>query len=192
MRCFIAIELNSAIKKSLNDLKDATEKTVSLDYKAMRWIKPEHMHLTLKFLGEVDDDIVPPVCQLINKIASDTSRFDIEFGGLGFFPLRGPARVYWCGLKSGLEPLKNLQSIIDHSLTDLNISPEKQAWSPHLTLARINMAQTGKTIRRIPDSLFDNTCKKPLIQTVDSIMVFESELSRQGPVYTPLHQARLI
>lgn len=188
IRCFVAVELDRTIQKQLDRLQERFRRDHKINDSALKWVRSQNIHLTLKFLGEVPDRQIVDICAAVSQAASQSAPFDLEIGNCGCFPPRGSARVLWVGLTTGLEPLKTLQENLELSLLDLGFEPEHRPFSPHLTLARIKNAQIGRLLSDTVGSLDPLTVGG---QSVAEITVFQSDLDRTGPTYTPLHHAPL-
>jgi len=129
MRTFVAIDIDEPIRRRLTDFLEAVQGWAP----DARWVRPESLHLTLKFIGEIDPGRLEECCQALAGL--EASPFDLAFRSYGFFPGERSARVFWIGVEGG-EQVGALAGALDHALAPLGIAPEKRAYSPHLTLAR--------------------------------------------------------
>jgi len=155
-----------------------------------RWVRPEGIHLTLKFLGDVPADQIDTIAQAIRDATAGVARFRVSFGGLGCFPNTRFPRVIWIGVEDPEGTLLRLQQAVETNLSALGYPPERRAFHPHLTLARTRrvskgeQAALGKLVERTQvDRLGD------LLVTEISLM--RSELRPSGAVYTQLAAAPL-
>lgn len=188
VRCFIAIELDEAIRRQIARLQERLQKQSGLDDRSIKWVRPENIHLTLKFLGEVSDSEIIDICAAASEAAASTRAFDFEVGNCGCFPPAGSARVLWVGLTEGSEAVTALAEAVDQQLQELGYAGEHRRFSGHLTLARIKQAQVGRRVSEICQTL------EPVslgVEHVGQIIVFQSVLTRSGPQYTALHHAPL-
>ena len=135
MRLFIALELPSAVRDAVVKIT-APLKSES---PGARWSLPESMHVTLKFPGEIDAQKLEPLRVALANIISPQS-ITLKFRGVGFFPDEKRPRVMWCGVESAPN-LFDLAASIEHSLTSLGFEPETRAFTPHVTIARLNSAR---------------------------------------------------
>jgi 2'-5' RNA ligase len=103
----------------------------------VRWTKPENVHLTLKFLGDIREEALEQVRAALEKVCSEHAPFGVELTGLGAFPSARRARVLWMGVGAGFEELRSLASDLDAALVTLGFEPEERPYTPHLTLGRI-------------------------------------------------------
>ena len=149
----------------------------------VRWVAGENMHVTVRFLGNVDDDRVPGVLTALRP-PLPLAAFEIALGECGVFPPSGPPRVIRIGLASGLASLQTLHDEFNRRLAPLALEPEHRAFNAHLTLARISDAPRGSTtaIRQAVEAV-----RPELVQScVTSATVFQSRLSPKGASYHAL------
>jgi 2'-5' RNA ligase len=183
MRLFVAIELDDAARQAIlveqNRLKRFFDGS---DRSSLRWVKPEHIHLTLVFLGELQQDDGDKVIQAMSE-AIQHDRFAIAFGGLDIFPPRGLPRVLWLGLQHGIRDVVAVQ----RQIVDVVTQERERTFRPHLTLARWRTS-TGADRRTVlglnkPEGI------APL--AVTHVALIESRLSSAGPSYTALCRTEL-
>ncbi|UCD27473.1 MAG: RNA 2',3'-cyclic phosphodiesterase [Planctomycetota bacterium] len=184
MRCFLAIELPSAIRDRLRDL----QKKIGSLGRAVRWTRVENIHLTLKFLGEVPDDKVPEICDAAVEVAAGFESFDLEIGGTGCFPPGGAARIVWVGMPNPPQMLLDCQRVCEESYAKLGFKKENRPFKPHLTIGRVKNFSASADIRAAVDQMQEFTAGR---FTVDELVMFQSILKPQGPTYIPLLHAPL-
>jgi 2'-5' RNA ligase len=135
VRLFVALEIPGAVRDNLaaqiNELRDLS---VPLGNKRPRWVRPENLHVTLKFIGEVPTTKLDGIRGALTNVRSDAP-VDLRFRGLGFFPDEKCPRVLWAGLNASAN-LPPLARDIERALEAQGIAPDKRAFTPHLTLAR--------------------------------------------------------
>jgi len=184
VRLFAAIELEPAIRERLA----RAQRELGDFGRAIRWLTPDQMHLTIKFLGEVPDGDVSVVCDALSQIADETPAFDLEVVGLGCFPDRGVARVVWAGLREETGALSACRERCEAVYADLGFRPEHRAFAPHLTIGRVKDGRCSAEMRRAVErhSSFAGGA-----QAVDEIVLFESVLKREGAEYAPICRCRL-
>ena len=187
-RCFIAIELSRAIRKELARLMERLRSQEHLADKGIRWTRPEQIHLTLKFLGQVPDENISAICQAVSSIAALFDPFEFEVGHCECFPPQGPARVLWAGIQEGHEDVQALQEAIDVAMEQLGFAPDARRFQGHLTLARIRQAKVGRLAKTAMNKVDPFTLPA---QEVANLTLYQSDLTQQGPRYTPLHHATL-
>jgi len=188
IRCFIAIELEEWLRKEIALLQDKLRRKLSIEDKSCKWVRPENIHLTLKFLGEVEDTLIAEICSGVVEAVQDFEPFEFEVADCGYFPPRGAARVLWIGVKEGQQELEKLQAEVDRSMEKLGFAPENRKFSAHLTLARIKNMQTGRKVSERVESLEPVSLGR---QNVGEVTVFQSELTGKGPIYTALNRGKL-
>ena len=185
MRLFIAIDLDdarSAIADEQRRLKAALDDSRS----AIKWVRPDHMHLTLVFLGEVPEARAPAIVEAIGQPVAQPP-FDLEFGGIGVFPPRGAPNVLWVGAAAGEAGSIQLQRELADRVQRLGIALERRPFHPHLTLARWKTSRGADRARALAAGR-----DRPIATVhVDHATLYQSRLSPTGPTYTPLARATL-
>ena len=132
MRSFIAINLPAAVKAEIGEIVARLRNAGP----PARWVPADNLHVTVKFLDEISEDQVKPLLGAITAASGQTHPFELHLGGFGFFPNERKSRVFWVGIETGFDTLKNLARSIDHETIPLGFEPEKRAFSAHITLAR--------------------------------------------------------
>ncbi len=164
----------------------------AMDLEKLRWVQPEAMHLTLKFLGEIDQDKVRPVLLAMKESCKGTSPLELSTGGLGCFPNRRSPQVVWLGLEGDMEALTELHAKLDgelHRTADLPL--ENRPFRPHLTLARVRRGATEAERRQIWESIESTPPPQTITWQVSQLSLVHSTLLPQGPQYRTLGSATL-
>lgn len=182
MRVFIAIDIDEQIRKGLSDLQDELRKKVDVRKGDVKWVDPTLTHLTLKFLGEIKDERAVDVCNITAEVAGRHERFDLDVRSVGFFGGRS-AKVLWVGAGEDCEALTQLHEDLDQQLEQAGWAREARKFSAHLTLCRIRNSKAGYDLAQVCPQYRDFELGT---MQVDSITVFQSELTPEGPIYTPL------
>jgi 2'-5' RNA ligase len=186
MRLFIAIELDDRARHAI--VEEQTRLKAAFgdgDRSGLRWIRPEHMHLTLAFLGEIDDRRVEGVVEAMRRpIRGD--RFAVVFGGLGVFPPGGAARVLWLGVIGGVRQVIDVQRQVADRVARLGLALEQRPFHPHLTLARWRVSR-GSDRRRALAARGDEVTRID----VEAVALICSRVSQAGPAYTALCHGRM-
>lgn len=184
LRLFVAIELPSAVRDALERAIDGLRRAGAGD--AVRWVRPEGLHLTLKFLGATPEDAVGTLNTALRVAVRDTPPLRLQPEHVGSFGGRRGLRVVWVGLTGDVERTKRLATDIEDALERLRIPREERAFNPHLTLARIREEARPEERARIHDVLtgFD-TPAFPAFE-VTEVNLMQSTLGRGGAVYTRL------
>lgn len=183
IRSFIAIELPGELKQALARVQ---EKLKRANRTPVKWVEPGNVHLTLKFLGDIDTGITGNITLALEEATQGTHPFDIEVSGLGVFPDTKRVQVIWIGLSGELEKLGSLQKHIEESLIPLGFTKEKRPFTPHLTIARVrDYARPDGRLKL--GQLVDNTsfAEKYKIM-VNAIQLMRSQLTREGPIYSKI------
>jgi 2'-5' RNA ligase len=184
LRTFIAIEIPENITSGIRELQQSL-----IDYGVdIRWIRPENIHLTLKFLGDVKAADIDRISGTISKTADGVASISLKAKGIGIFPGIKRPRVLWIGLKGQLELLMKLQKSLDENLRDIGFPLEKRPFNGHLTIGRIKAKADTK---KFGDALLAFSDFESETFTADKIILFKSELKPSGAVYTNLVSASL-
>lgn len=188
IRSFIAIELPREIKLAIASLQDKLKASGGAP---VRWVDPDNIHLTLKFLGDIDTGITGRIAAALEEAARGTHPFKVEVSGLGVFPNPRRVQVVWVGLTGELEKLGQLQKRIEDGLVPLGFPAEGRAFTPHLTLARVR-DYAGPDERQKLGQLIEKTefDVKYAIK-VNTVQLMRSQLTREGPVYTRISTIEL-
>lgn len=184
MRTFIAFNLPEEVIASLGDLQKALKQQ---DLK-IRWVHPENIHLTLKFLGDISAEELPAVKRVIRTVSLSQTVFSLEAKGLGVFPTVKKARVLWSGIHGDVKRLGDLQSNLDRALVDMGFEPEKRAFRGHLTLGRIKGRVDGRALASAT-SRFGSFVSPPF--KTERLILYKSDLKPSGAVYQELFAENL-
>lgn len=179
IRTFIAVEIPHEIKSHIADF----QRELKPENFPIRWVKPNGIHITLKFLGEISEDLVENIKTEIFEKPPVREPFEIMVSGTGVFPNNKKPRVLWTGVTNGAEELAALAGKIDNRLGDLfDIQKETRALRPHLTIGRVKKSYRIKNLERFisPDILYAGSF------SVNEIVLMKSVLTPAGPEYTPL------
>lgn len=177
MRLFIALDFPDAVRRALRELI-ARLKPEST---SARWVRPEGMHVTLKFLGETVEDKLDSLKTALSAIHSPEP-VQLQFRGLGFFPDEFRPRVIWCGIEATTN-LARLADAVESALEPLGIPRETRAFAPHLTLARFNSHEGLTTLVRAAQHLKSYDFGSA---TESEFHLFQSVLKPSGAEYKRL------
>ncbi len=184
-RLFIALELSEEQKKEINALQEKIKAYLG----GIRWVKPEGLHLTLKFLGETEEERIASIKQTLDNVSSTIKSFEIAYGKTGVFPSPKKARVFWVGLTAGSETVSSLAAEIERSMSFSGFAPEKRKFTPHLTIGRARGSLQEGQIRRFIDE--ERTFKTTSCR-IKKVLLYESELTPRGAIYTVRHKAIIL
>lgn len=180
MRLFVAADLPENVRRRLSDIQDEL-RDLPLP---VRWVRPEGIHLTFKFLGAVEGGRAAEIGRALHAAGRSVAPFRLEASGIGTFPERGNPRVLWVGVGGDLTAATQLRDAIDRSLEAIGFPVEGREFLPHLTLGRVRGRAKGewrpaleRAARRAAGAL-----------EVDDYVLFESRHDRSGAVYLPLQR----
>ncbi|MHB8898016.1 MAG: RNA 2',3'-cyclic phosphodiesterase [Thermoguttaceae bacterium] len=185
VRTFIAVEVSEAVRAAAAKVIRQLARCDA----SIRWVEPENMHLTLKFLGEVETIELPDICRAVEAAAAEVQGFTFDVAGVGAFPKPDRPRTIWLGVTAGVEQLEHLQKQIEKGLKRLGYPPENRRFSPHLTLGRVK--QPGPQLDELAELIRSLSERSAGTTEVDEVTVFSSELTREGPIYQPMAHASL-
>lgn len=191
VRTFLAVDLPPDVKETLIRL---TGELAPVE-RALKIVNPDAMHVTVRFLGNVDADRVPLVCEAAEMAAADIAPFTLSLAGLGTFPDGRVPRVIWAGFKQdeGFKTLQRLFDLSELALAARGFGGEERRFSPHLTIARVrdhadrsDALRAGEIVRHLTETreIQGNV-------PVRDLVVYKSELGRTGPHYSVLGRADL-
>jgi 2'-5' RNA ligase len=183
-RTFVAIDVGKGVRDRLAALQESLARRAS----GVKWVEPNNLHLTLLFLGEVEDIELPAVCKAVAEVARTTPAFSMSIEHVGCFPHPRRPRILWVGVGAGAPQVSALHDALELPLLDLGCyRREERQYTPHITLGRV----TGD---RPPAQLTEALAKAAGWQggstSVREVHVMGSELTPQGPLYTVLSRAK--
>ena len=188
IRSFIAIELPPEIKLELARLQDSLKED---GQPRIKWVNPQSIHLTLKFLGNIDPAVVGGITKAMTDATSTTPPFTLDLRHPGAFPNLERVQVVWVGLGGELEVLKKLQQSLENNLAELGFPPEKRSFKPHLTLARMGDEATTQQRQRLGELIADTKFETSRKIKTNAINLIRSQLTRTGAVYSHIGSAAL-
>ncbi|UCD25575.1 MAG: RNA 2',3'-cyclic phosphodiesterase [Gemmatimonadota bacterium] len=184
MRLFVAMNLPDDVRQSMWTCATPLREQGF----PIKWVGPDSIHLTLKFLGEVDRQRVGELRERIDGAAAGVAPFELPLSGFGAFPNPRRARVIWVGCDA-VTSLKRIQEHLESEMRDAGFPRETRAFRPHLTLGRVRRDTRPQALAGLSELLqrlhFDS---RPVVESVD---LMQSQLSRSGATYTRLHAASL-
>jgi 2'-5' RNA ligase len=179
IRSFIAIELSPPIRHHIEKIQNELKKATT----DVRWVRSEGIHLTLKFLGAIDEERIDEVGDSIEESLADATMFTVTVGSLGAFPNKKNPKVIWLGIEDESGTLQKVQQTIETGLTSLGFTAEKRTFSPHLTLGRLKSPKGKRTVSQRLENMGECECGT---FDVKEIFLFKSDLKPSGAVYTKL------
>lgn len=183
MRCFLGLPLPQAWKQALARLAPELQRGLS---SRLTWTRPENWHLTLKFLGEVEQERVDALCAALPGLRF--AAMDLAAGPAGFFPNAKRPRVFWLGLSQGAQECATLAARVEELCAGLGFAAEDRPFAPHLTLARVREAGPDDW-----NKLAASASAHPWPPArLDRLVLWQSVLSPQGPEYRELAAASAV
>jgi 2'-5' RNA ligase len=185
IRTFVAVEIGSAVRGRVADLVERFRAAGA----KVKWVATENLHVTLKFLGDVDTPQIRDVCRAVEQAVADAAPFEFELRGAGAFPDTRRPRTVWLGIGQGSQDLVALNERIEPPLAELGFRREARRFQPHLTIGRVRrggaaLAELGKLLREHEDFPIGLT-------RASEAIVFSSQLAPSGPTYEALARAPL-
>jgi 2'-5' RNA ligase len=181
MRAFIAVDLAAGVVSEIEALVQQIEGRV----RGARWVAPQNLHLTLRFLGETDEPALSTLSETVASTVRECQQFALEFRGIGFFPSAKKPRVLWVGIDKPPEVLLKLQRELESAARRHGFEPERRDFSPHLTLARFRKPQSGPRFVELARDLSEHPFG---ISSVEEVVLYRSVLKPGGPQYHVLQR----
>ncbi len=184
LRSFLAIELPTDILQRIREVQEELKSSKA----DVRWVSPENIHLTLKFFGNIEESQIDSIIKTIEQPVRATVPISIGVRGMGAFPSLKNPRVIWVGLTEEGNALISFQKRLDEGLWKIGFQPEDRPFHPHLTVGRLR-SNRGKDelirgVERFRGEGFGSFL-------VERIVLFKSDLTPKGPIYTALREIRL-
>jgi 2'-5' RNA ligase len=173
-RAFISVDVGSRL-----DWHTLSKELREVD-RGIRTVRPEQLHLTLRFLGDTEEGLVDGIREVMEGAVEAVGPFSVSFEGVGAFPNPRRARVVWIGLK-GAEPLVDMARTIEGGVVGLGFKPEKRGFRPHATIARVKRLRRHERLASLLDRWSDAEFGR---MEVRSIELMRSQLTPQGAIYT--------
>lgn len=184
IRTFVACEIPREIRSEIGQVQENLKRRRL----RLKWVRPENLHLTLRFLGDVPVEHLETISAAIGKAARSGDPLSLSIKGIGVFPGVRRARVLWVGIGGQRRQLLQLQEAVADALTGVGFPPEKRPYKGHVTIGRI---KSTVDFRRLADALAEFSGFETASFPVDAVALFRSRLRPDGPDYTRLHTAAL-
>ena len=186
-RLFYAIDLSEDVLDELQDLQAQYQRQIP-DKVRIRWTPRENLHLTLKFLGSMEADLIGELADLMDELAADFDPFTMTVAGLGAFPHPKNPRILWAGVDDDSSAqLATLHRRLEDALDPYDVDRDNHPFKAHITYGRVksnNAPSLKKVEPDLPDGPYGDA-------TVADVVLYESELSPDGSTYTVLHRSPL-
>ena len=183
IRTFIAVEIAAPVREQLVTLQETLREAAG----EVKWVEPQNLHLTLKFLGEVDETELYAVCKSAQQAVADTAAFTMQVAGVGAFPDPRRPRVIWAGIREGADELIFLHDLLEEEFRSHGYPREDRAFTPHLTLGRARQPKPTPQLARAFEELADWDGGATLVR---EILIMSSQLTPSGPIYTVIGRGR--
>ena len=181
IRVFLAVELSFHVQEQLAHLQQQLRNILP----PINWVRPESIHLTLKFLGYVEPSTVSQLLSVLEPVGKKQEVFSIDVHGLGVFPHVKHPRILWVGLAGNTQALQELVLEIEAALESLSFPPEEKSYHPHLTLARIKRENTTVGSALLESGILENDQHLGTL-TINRFTLFQSDLDSSEATYTSL------
>ena len=182
MRIFLSIELPDNIKKNVANLIEGFK----LNLTPIKWVEPKNLHVTLKFLGWVDDKKTDNLFSLVESAVKDNKPFKVSIGGLGAFPTTKRPRILWIGITDGAENLRKIANSLEENLAKEGYREEEREFSAHITIGRIkekiDVGTLEKSVKEKEDVNLGGFEAK-------YVSIMKSTLTQKGPIYEEIKKA---
>lgn len=181
IRVFLAGDLSSGTRESLFSFQQELKKTLP----PVNWVRPESIHLTMKFLGYVEPSRISQLLLALEPVGTAQHGFSMEVQGVGVFPHIKHPKILWVGITGQTQALQELVLEIEAALEPLGFPPEEKPYHPHLTLARIKRDNALVGSALLENAVLEREQHFGTF-TVDRLTLFQSDLDSTGATYTPL------
>ena len=185
VRTFIAVEIDERARRAAAKLIEKLGAAAA----DVKWVEPHNLHLTLKFLGDVALDETARICQVVQKAAAEVEPFELAIAGAGAFPKPARPRTVWIGSNDTQDSMAVLHKKLENRLQKLGFRKDSRRFQAHLTIGRVKRAGPG--MAELASLIEENAQCEIGKTTVREVVVFSSELGREGPNYHPLGRAKL-
>ncbi len=193
MRAFVALELPASAQRRLIATQHELARQLQLQQldRCVRWTPAGNLHLTLRFLGEIDDAQRGALAQALATLAGVHSRLLLDAGGLGCFPNPRRPSVIWCGIQGDGAALARLQADVERAARSIGLPAEEKTFAPHLTIGRLQRSATASQLQAVGAAVIQlSAAAVPPVEAattpVAELLLMQSELTPSGPIYTPL------
>ncbi len=188
LRLFVAVELPANVRKRLADVASELR---GMGLERLRWVKPENIHITLKFLGETPAERRPEIEDALRAAADGVASHELTLGELGKFGGRRNPRVLWVDVRGDVDALKALQKRVDEEIAPLGFPRDERPFAAHLTLARVPQELAKQVARPLSEAIEAVKVSEAAIP-VREVVLMSSDLRPDGPVYTRLCGVELV
>ena len=183
IRTFIAVEIAESVRERLVALQNELRRSAQ----EVKWVEPENLHPTLKFLGDVDEQDLYTVCKTAEQAVADCSPFEMNVAGVGAFPHTRRPRVIWAGVGQGASELTKIHESLERLFREQGYPREDRPFTPHLTLGRMRQPKPTLQLAAALDKLVNWEGGSTHVR---EILIMSSQLSPKGPTYTVMGRGK--
>ncbi|MCX5837113.1 MAG: RNA 2',3'-cyclic phosphodiesterase [Deltaproteobacteria bacterium] len=180
IRAFLALDPPEEILREIARVQNRLQKLIHGD---VRWVRPESIHLTLKFFGDISENAVANISAAAGKAAAAVGPFDLAIGGAGVFPDMNRPRIIWLGMNGDVVRLLTFQQELERALQEIGFPREERPFRPHLTLGRI---KSPKGLIGLEEALGKGETHTAGRFVASGLSLFKSDLTPRGAIYTRL------
>lgn len=180
IRSFLALDPPEEILREIGQVQNRLQKLIHGD---LRWVRPESIHLTLKFFGDISGNAVANISAVAEKAAAAAGPFELAIGGAGVFPDMNRPRIIWLGMNGDVARLVTFQKELERALQEIGFPREERPFRPHLTLGRI---KSPKGLIGLAEALEKRETYTAGRFTASGLGLFKSDLTPRGAIYTRL------
>lgn len=184
IRTFIAVPLPDKLKQDVDRLIVGLKPLAS----GISWVKAANLHFTLRFLGDIDSTTIPVLKKTIESRIGTLSRFELNLLGLGCFPNLNRPRVIWVGAGGAIDKIKGLASGVEEACRQCGYGPADKPFAPHLIIGRVKFPSG---LDKLTESLKTTRFETELF-AIERVVMYKSDLTPRGPIYTSMGEIRLL
>ena len=189
IRVFIALDISEPARLALSGTMDRLKTAIPRD---ARWVDPQSIHLTLKFLGNIDSDRTDGILESLCRIGEESSSFSLSLSGLGVFPNQREPRVLWAGVEGEMEPFASLQEKVEAAMADQGFTRERRGYNPHLTIGRVRDRIAASERQKIGATLLSHSLEPTEPWVADTMHLFRTTFTPQGSIHDIIGSAPLL
>ncbi|MFH1061297.1 MAG: RNA 2',3'-cyclic phosphodiesterase [Candidatus Omnitrophota bacterium] len=183
IRAFIALEISSELQE---ELKEIQKQLMQLPGE-IAWIRPENLHISIRFLGDITQEQVNIIVQINEKIAKKLKSFPISLSVLGVFPYISDPHILWAGIGSGYSQVTQINTLVSNELSSMKLKYEDKHFHPHITLARIKSIKNKSELAEMIDKIKLRIAS----EEISKLILYKSETTPKGAIYTKISEVQL-
>jgi 2'-5' RNA ligase len=188
IRCFVAIELPENLKLELAKLQSQLK---AASRASVKWVDTKGIHLTLKFLGNVEAKRIPTIVEAVAQASQGIAPFHLGVAGTGVFPGPKQPRVVWVGLRRDVQTIVRLQERLEAALVPLGFASEPRSFTPHITLGRVRPEGQAIEKQNLAQAVISAQFEATTPLEVKGVSLIKSQLTPSGAIYTRLDEVKL-